>query len=155
MVIQRWQSVLLLIACTLMACFTFLSLGQVQTETVTYNFTSCGFSPEGIPTGGDMPAGIPTWILFCISLCSAILPFLAIFLFKRFRLQMNCCLFEVVLIIAAACFAGYYGYTEFPGVHCSWSTLALAPLLALAATIMAWNRIRRDRESIRSANRLR
>ena len=40
MVIQRWQSVLLLIAAVVMGCFTFMSLGQVQLPDYTCNLTA-------------------------------------------------------------------------------------------------------------------
>ena len=52
MVIQRWQSVLLLIAAVVMGCFTFMSLGQVQLPDYTCNFTTLGFDIEGIATDG-------------------------------------------------------------------------------------------------------
>ena len=50
MVIQRWQSVLLLIVAALMGSFTFLSLGQIQMPEESLNFTTLGFEIEGIPT---------------------------------------------------------------------------------------------------------
>jgi hypothetical protein len=43
MVIQRWQSVLLLVAAVAMATFSFLSLGQIQLSDYTLNFTTLGF----------------------------------------------------------------------------------------------------------------
>lgn len=47
MVIQRWQSVFLLIVTAMMACFTFFSLGQVQMPDFSLEFTTMGFSIEG------------------------------------------------------------------------------------------------------------
>lgn len=156
MVIQRWQSVLLLLTVALMACFTFLSLGQVQTTDYTYNFTCLGFAIEGEPTGGALSGlQIYTWLLFCISIVTIILPFVTIFLYKNLSLQKKLCLVEVLFIIAAIVLAGYEGYCEFPGFSCSWSSLAIAPFLALITTIMAWRCIRKDHNLLKSVDRIR
>ena len=80
MVIQRWQSVLLLVAAVVMGCFTFCSLGQVQTTDFTYNFTSLGFSQEGIATGG-VDVNYHTWYFFVLSLTTVSLLLIDIFLF--------------------------------------------------------------------------
>ena len=75
MVIQRWQSVLLLIVAALMGSFTFLSLGQIQMPEESLNFTTLGFEIEGIPTDGAQSGfRAHTWIFFIVSLMSAIIP---------------------------------------------------------------------------------
>lgn len=156
MVIQRWQSVLLLITVALMACFTFLSLGQVQTTDYTYNFTCLGFTIEGQPTDGSQSGTtVYTWFLFMISLASTILPFITIFLFKKLPLQKKLCLFEIVLLLAVIGIAGFEGYCEFPGTPCQWSTLIIAPFLSLIAVVMAWTRINKDHNLLRSVYRIR
>ena len=43
---------MLLLVCALMGCFTFISLGQIQTTDFTFNFTTLGFFSEGNPTNG-------------------------------------------------------------------------------------------------------
>ena len=73
MVIQRWQSVLLLIVAALMGSFTFLSLGQIQMPEESLNFTTLGFEIEGIATDGAQSGfRAHTWIFFIVSLMSAI-----------------------------------------------------------------------------------
>lgn len=156
MVIQRWQSVLLLIAVALMVCFSFLSLGQVQTPEYSYNFTSLGFSIEGTPDPGT-PGGmqIYTWFLFIISVMSAIIPFVTIFLYKNLPLQKRMCLIEILFIISAICIAGWEGYKGVPGYECQWSSLAIAPFLALILMIMTWGLIDKDHKLIKSVDRIR
>ena len=156
MVIQRWQSVVLLITVALMACFTVLSLGQVQTMNYSYNFTSWGFTIEGTPTG-DSASGtvIYTWFLFIVCVMSAILPFITIFLYKNLPLQKKMCLVEVLFILSAICIAGWEGYKGMPGGECQWSSLALAPFLSLILMIMAWGLINKDHRLIRSVDRIR
>ena len=155
MVIQRWQSVFLLITFALRACFSFLSLGQVQTADVSYNFTACGFYPEGINTAAVSPAPLLTWPLFILSIASTSLAFICIFLYKKLNLQIGLALLEIILIMATIAIAYYYGNCSFENVACSWSALALAPVLALISAIFARRCMRADRRLLRSADRLR
>lgn len=87
MVIQRWQSLLLLVAAAVMGCFSFCSLGQIQTADFTYNFTSMGFYQEGIPTNGVSAQIFHTWYLFAVTFTSMLLLLIDIFLFKNLPLQ--------------------------------------------------------------------
>lgn len=156
MVIQRWQSVLLLVSAVVMGFFTFCSLGQVQLPEYTCNFTTIGFCREGIPTDGAQGGYLLyTWPLFIVSLMSAIIPFIAIFCFKNTKLQKNLCLIETLFIVAVAVIGGMYGYGSFEGASVSWSSLAIAPALALIADVMAYNRICADVRKLRAADRLR
>lgn len=156
MVIQRWQSVLLLIVAVVMACFTFMSLGQVQMTEYTLDFTTLGFTIEGIPTDGA-PGGylFHTWPFFIVSLLSFIIPLINIFLFKNLNLQKNICLIEIVFLLAVVAIGCTYGYYHFDDAQVSWSSLIVAPLLAFVADVMAFNRICRDQRALRSADRLR
>lgn len=139
-----------------MACFTFLSLGQVQTADYSYNFTTLGFSIEGQPSGSSASGmQVHTWFLFIISLMSVIIPFINIFLYRNLPLQKKMCLIEILFILSAICIAGWEGYKGIPGYECYWSSLALAPFLSLILMIMAWGLINRDHRLIRSADRIR
>lgn len=156
MIIQRWQSVMLLITVALMTCFSFLSLGQVQTPDYTYNFTCLGFSIEGEPTGNSLHGmQIYTWFLFIIAVMSALIPFIDIFLYKNLPLQKRMCLIEILFILSAICIAGWEGYRGIPGYECQWSSLALAPFLSLILMVMSWGLINRDHRLLKSADRIR
>lgn len=156
MVIQRWQSVLLLITVALMACFTFLSLGQVQAFGYSYNFTTLGFSIEGEPSAGSA-SGTPvhTWFLFIVSLMSVVIPLINIFMYKNLPLQKRLCLIEILFLLATICIAGWEGYRGIPGYECQWSALAMAPFMALILMVFSWGLINRDHKLIRSADRIR
>lgn len=147
---------LLLITVALMACFSFLSLGQIQTADYTYNFTCLGFSIEGEPTAGS-PHGyqVYTWFLFIVAVMSAILPFINIFMYRNLPAQKRTCLIEIIFIICAICIAGWEGYRGMPGYECQWSSLAMAPFLALILMVMAWNLINKDHKLLRSVDRIR
>ena len=156
MVIQRWQSVILLLTVALMACFTFLSLGQVQTAQYSLNFTCLGFSIEGIPTDGSASGlMIHTWFLFIVALMSIIIPFITIFMYRNLPLQKRLCLIEILFIVSAICIAGWEGYRGVEGYECQWSSLAIAPFLALILMIMAWSLINKDHKLLKSVDRIR
>lgn len=156
MVIQRWQTLLLLLTAGLMACFTFLSLGQVQTADYTFSFTTLGFCYEGEATGGA-PTGylIHTWYFFIISLMSIILPLIDIFLFKNLRLQKRVCLVSLIFIIATMATGASLGYGCIEGGSIGWSEIVLAPFIAIVTTVLAWYCMQRDHKLLQSADRLR
>lgn len=156
MVIQRWQSVLLFLAAALMASFSFLSLGQIQLPEYSLNFTTLGFCIEGEATNGA-PSGFVahTWIFFVMSILCALIPLIAIFLFKNLKLQKKLCMFEVLFLLATAVVGAVYGYNTIDGGEISWSSMIIAPLLALIADVMAYNRISADQKLLRSVDRIR
>ena len=110
MVIQRWQSLLLLVAAAVMGCFSFCSLGQIQTADFTYNFTSMGFYQEGIPTNGVSAQIFHTWYLFAVTFTSMLLLLIDIFLFKNLPLQKKVCLVSLLFIIASSATVAYLCY---------------------------------------------
>lgn len=157
MVIQRWQSVLLLVAAVMMGCFTFCSLGQVTTTDYTFNFTSLGFTYEGEATDGA-PSGnfLSTWYFFILSLTTTILLLIDIFLFKNLPLQKKVACICDIFIVASGTVAATLGYSAIPGGQIGWSSVAICcPILALFATILAWGRMQSDYNKLRSADRIR
>lgn len=156
MVIQRWQSLFLLLVCALMACFTFVPLGQIQTQDFTFNFNTLGLTYAGEPTDGA-PSGyfLHTWYFFAVSLVSSILPLIAIFKFNNLPLQKRLCLVEILFIIAAAAIAVTIGYWQLDNSTVGWSGVAIVPVIALIADVMACNFINRDHKLLSSADRLR
>lgn len=156
MVIQRWQSVLLFIVTVMMACFTFMSLGQVQLTDYSLNFTTLGFTYEGIPSqGGETGYYMHTWAFFIVSLLSMVLPLINIFLFKNLKLQKNVCIIEIFLLLALLAIGVVYGYYHFDTTTVSWSSIIIAPLIAFVADLMAYNRISSDQRLLKAADRIR
>lgn len=155
MIIQRWQSVLLLIAAAVMACFTFLSLGQVTTTDYTFNFTSLGFFSEGVTTGNGEEINIPTWYFFMLSLTTTVILVIDIFLFKNLVLQKKICLVGILFIVASGAVGGCLGYSCIQDGYMGWSSVALCPFIAIIAAILAYNRMTSDQRLLKAADRLR
>lgn len=153
MVIQRWQSVLLLVAGLMMGLASFCTLAQISAENFTYFFRAYGFNAIGEATA-QQPAPVYTWMLLIITAVSAICPLIAIFLYKSLRLQMKFTLMCIMLVIASAAVAVITAYQFASGASVDWTQTACAPLIALAAEIMAWNRMNADRRKLASATRI-
>ncbi|MDE5878359.1 MAG: DUF4293 domain-containing protein [Muribaculaceae bacterium] len=156
MVIQRWQSVLLLIAAIAMCCFTFMSLGQVQTPEYTLNFTTLGYTYEGVATEGGVSGYYEhTGFLFVLSLVAALLPLVSIFMFKRLSLQVKMCVVAILVLLATAAYCGVSGYTAVPDAAVSWSSVIIGVPVALCAELMAIKYIRHDANLLRAVDRIR
>lgn len=155
MVIQRWQTVLLFIAAAVMACFTFMSLGQIQTPDITLNFTSLGFYQEGELTNGVEPYKLNTWYFFMLSLTTIIILLIDIFLYKNLRLQQRICQVAILFIVADACVGGLLGYRAIEGYQVSWSTVALCPFIAIFSAVFAYYRMAVDYALLKSSDRIR
>ena len=157
MVIQRWQSVLLLIAAAVMACFTFIPFGIITTQDVTYNLTGLGFYPQGIPTDADPPEVIHTWYLFMMCITTIVLLLIDIFLYKNIRFQQKICLVAILFIIADGCVGGLLGFCSFreEGFQLWWKTTALCPFIAVIGAILAYYRMAQDYSLLKAADRLR
>lgn len=156
MVIQRLQSLCLLIGVVMMCLFSFYSLGQVQTHDFTFNFNTLGFQYEGEATDGA-PTGtfISTLYFFITSITTTLIMLIDIFLFKNLNLQKRVCLVCVLLVIACISIAASLGYTAIEGHSVSWSSVAFSPFIALAACIAAYYLMVSDQKKLRAADRIR
>ncbi len=157
MVIQRWQSVMLLIAGVMMGIFSFCSLGQIQTEAYTFNITALGIFREGIATSSDEATGISTLILFIVSLLGCILPIIDIFCFKNMNLQKKVALMSGLFAAASGIIVAFTasGFAAEFNANVGWSTFICAPVIALIADILAFRLISSDQKKLRAADRLR
>lgn len=157
MVIQRWQSVMLLIAGVMMGIFSFCSLGQIQADAYTFNVTALGIYREGIATAPDEVTGISTVILFIVSLLGCILPLIDIFCFKNMSLQKKVALISALVSASAGVIAAFTasGFASDFGANVGWSTFICAPIVALIADILAFRLISSDQKKLRAADRLR
>lgn len=157
MVIQRWQSVMLLIAGVMMGIFSFCSLGQIQAEAYTFNVTALGICREGIATAPDEATGINTLILFIVTLLGCILPLIDIFCFKNLNLQKKVALISGLFAAASGIIAAFTasGFASDFQANVGWSIFICAPVIALIADIMAYRLIVSDQKKLRAADRLR
>lgn len=157
MVIQRWQSVMLLIAGVMMGIFSFCSLGQIQTADYTFVVTALGIAREGIATAAGEATGIGTLVLFIMSLLAAILPLIDIFCFRNMALQKKVALVSALFACVAGVIAVFTasGFASDFKASVGWSTFICAPVIALIADLLAFRLITGDQKKLRAADRLR
>lgn len=143
MVIQRWQSVWLLIAAILVGVFCFVPMAVLPADPA-----------EAASASLVAPLDYPAY--FIVNLVVAVLLFLAIFLFKDTRRQkqvtMICMLLLVVSAATACCVV--YGWTTAGGAL-EWMGSIFLLLGALVFAFLAYRGIRSDERLLRAADRLR
>lgn len=140
MVIQRWQSVLLLLATVLMAVATFFS---PIAESV---------NPDGTPAPMFM-TDAP--ILAIVSLLVAALLCINIFMYKNLKRQMQLTLLSIVLICVVAVTGAFILYRNAMLGGIIWSGAVLLLIIAAVLAMAAYRFMRRDHNLLRSADRLR
>ena len=153
--IQRIQTVYLLIIAALITAMLFMPLAIIQIDTIFYAFDASGLNTMTTPSELIYPA----WSLMALLVIIIILAFSSIFLYKKRMLQIRFCVFNVLLLI------GFYGLFAFflwkisaaPGIF-RFSNVRLAlvfPFISLILSYLAIRKIGADEMLIRSLNRLR
>ena len=102
--IQRIQTVYLLIIVALMIATLFLPLTVLQAGE-----SLCSFDASGISTMlTDQPELLyPTWGLFVLTAIIALISLITIFLYRKRILQIRLCIFNAILML------GFYGLYAF------------------------------------------
>lgn len=141
MVIQRWQSVLLLIASVCMAifCFTpFASVNDPASVDSVSMVTPCDFI-----------------VFLVLNITIALLLFIAIFMFKNLRRQLTVTLLSIMLIAVSAVTGVFIVYGRLDGGRINLWGGVLLLILALVAALWAYRRIGGDRKLLSSMDRIR
>jgi len=161
--IQRIQTVLLLIAAICFAAACFMPLGTITTFDAYYSVTPWVLK-ENIPDGAIVH---PTYFIGLLQVILAIMSFIAIFLYKKRSTQSKVCYaaifinFILIILIGwvypdvvfsklpqvAGAEVQFYGSGRFP-----WVLLSFIPLLCL---YFAHQHIIKDEKTVRAADRLR
>lgn len=139
MVIQRWQSVLLLLAAVAMIVLNFLPMATLTPA-------------QGAPTPyftTDVP------ILLIIDSLISILLILGIFMFKNLKLQMHVTLLTVVLMCVMAVVGAFVLYRNNALEYVEWTGAVLLLLCAVILALVARQRMNHDYRLLRSVDRLR
>lgn len=146
MVIQRWQSVWLLVAAILVALFCFLPMAYVSAE-----------GPE-IMDANSVTFMYPSdnWVILIVGLLVTLLLILNIFSFKDTRRQKMMTIVAVVLIavLAACAVLMVYGFQTADG-RAEWMGSILLLAGAVIFALLAYRGISHDEKLLKAADRLR
>ncbi len=135
MVIQRWQSVLLLIS----AIFVALA----------------GILPYAVTAEGADVCAVQTPVLLCVDILVALLLLIDIFLYRNLRYQMKVTRLALGLIVVLGATIAAYTCAGLEGAAIAVTGGIVMPVLALISTYAALRLMRRDYRLLRSADRLR
>lgn len=141
MVIQRWQSVFLLLAVILMGVFcvspiaTYASEADVESMSMVYV--------------KDAP------VLLTVSLLVAVLLFLSIFMYKNLKRQMTVTILSIVLLVATMVTGMFVVMNAYPGSEFLLFGGMLLLVVTLVLALGAYRFMRSDLRKLRSYDRLR
>lgn len=139
MVIQRWQSVMLLIAFVLMCIFCATPYAQIK-------------GAEAVVTpvfAKDAP------VFMILNIVVAALLFISIFLFKNLKLQMRVTLITILLIATSTLCAGFMVMRNMPDAEFILTGGIVLLLAALVFAVLALRFMKKDHNLLRSYDRLR
>ena len=149
--LQRIQTVYLLIIVALTVATLFLPLVVLQQGDALFSFDASGLSTMI----GEPELLYPAWGLFALT---AIIALVTIFLYKKRILQIRLCVFNALLIL------GFYGFFAFliyslkgdmEGASVSVKIALSFPLVNLILDYLAIRNIGADEALVRSLDRLR
>ena len=154
--IQRVQSIWLLLAVITLICLFFLPLLTKTVDGVAHGIYTSGVHTDIQGEEGSGYIVRFAFSLITLNIAAAILCFAAIFFFKNRRLQKGIILVAIltIIVLGALCF---YSAQELPGGFTGASIAAgtFLPLVALIFCLLAIRGIRKDEQLLRSADRLR
>ena len=148
--IQRIQTIYLLIVSILLIVMMLIPVGYFYTETNVAEMTNLAI----ITANGA--ADYTPWALFVLLLLSTILAFAAIFLYKKRMLQIRLTVFSTIILIgyyitcavfAVSTLSAYGSFTP------SWSICL--PFISIILNWLAIRAIKKDEALVRSYNTIR
>ena len=138
MVIQRIQSLMLLIAAVLTAVFCFVPFASVET---------------GSAVSAVMVKDAP--VLLILNIVVGLLMFLIIFMYRDLRRQMRMTLLAMVLLCASIVTCGFIVFVGIPGAELVLLGGVSLLVLALLFALLAYRGMKRAHRLLTSADRLR
>lgn len=149
MVIQRIQTVYLLIAVILMVVFAFFPAltFELGDKTVLYGALESG-------RAGVMHINP---LLLTLVILISLLALIDVFLYKNLQRQMTVCFVDIIIGIAmliAICIQAFYVGNR-DGWIVSWQWYLLLPVLSIIFLMMAHKSMSRDKKKLLDADRLR
>lgn len=152
--LQRIQTVYLLIIVALMVAMLFLPLALLQAGDQFYSFDATGIS-----TIAAQPELVyPTWGLFALTAVISILALVTIFLFRKRILQIRLCIFNAILMLGFYGLFGFFVWVLDGKMEDAILSVKIAlsfPVIALILDYLAIRNIGADEALVRSLDRLR
>ncbi len=149
--LQRIQTIFLLLACSAMLIASATSLGSF-----TYNGDRMSVEAVGVYLNGEFHHF--TWGLVALGVISAILSFVSIFFFRKRKLQIRLSKVNIGMMVAFYLYFGYLLYKLTTTGNLQFvrmGTGMVMPAIAILFVVLAIRRISADEALVRSLDRLR
>ncbi|HBX52286.1 MAG: hypothetical protein A2275_10220 [Bacteroidetes bacterium RIFOXYA12_FULL_35_11] len=148
--IQRIQSIFLLLAATVTIVFCFTDFAYLKINGQDYSFSAFGIKTIAF----ELNKGISTTPLMLIILITAFITLVCIFLYKKRVLQMKLCILNAILLIGVIGLIVFHFQTLKPSeFQFRWSVVL--PILALILQLLSYKYIKKDEKLVRSLDRIR
>lgn len=150
--IQRVQSIYLVLAGLFPAFTFFLPIAGFQSATADFKMFACHFAGKGAEAAGAAP-----YATAVLAVLAIVLAFVAIFGFKNRKKQLKKCTWVMLANVAWYVAAAAYIIPLISGDAFSLvvGPTLYAPLLSIVCTMLAKRAIRKDEALVRAADRIR
>ncbi len=150
--IQRIQSLYLLISFGLILSLFFIPFAELINETTDESFQ---FLYRGLESGGKM-----VFVVYPVAILTAIIAFvnlITIFLYKRRMLQIRLIVFNMICMLGLVGLVFYSIHNQEQALNAvvGYNIVNVFPLVAFVFNFMAMQAIRKDENLIRSMDRIR
>ncbi len=154
--LQRVQTVYLLVATVLMSLMLFLPMAEIAAEgSSIYSVLSKGW----YITGGEFAEPVMlTWPVFILVLFLTLMPLINIFLYKKRKLQIRICVYSIILAFGLIGLIYYYfviGFKPLDEPAYALSFPMVLPAIFIILIYLAFRGIRKDEILVRSLDRIR
>lgn len=153
--IQRIQSLHLLIAAIFMTIFAFAPYMTLSTPDADYRLTTTGL--ETIASENAITVSTQNYTLAILSLLTALLSLITIFLFKNRKLQVLVCRINLLLYITlyiVMILYGYFTYTDLHPTAFATTTYVIFPVCAIIVNSLAISGIQKDERMVKDSERM-
>lgn len=155
--IQRIQSLYLLLVAAAMVAVAFLRLGTLEGDGLAVHFSAFSAYSALSTTADEKVMDFPVWVMGGLATLSALLALVTLFLFKHRERQTTLCMVNGFLMGLFYVAYAFFFFTIQRGADVDFSpgiSVAL-PLLALLFNILAMKAIAKDSALLASLDRLR
>lgn len=145
MVIQRWQSVFLLLAAVAMAVYAFMPVMDFAAGEGVFSLYALGGAE------GDTSSVL----LLCLEALIVVMNLITIFKFRQLKFQYRLCTVIAALDVALLVSIGVLALMQKGQAIVTITPWIALPCISMLFTLWAGNRIKADRKLLSDSNRLR
>jgi hypothetical protein len=151
--IQRIQSIWLLLITASLIAVLFLPIGHIQLPSGMYECTAFAL----IQGGAAKLTDLPVWLIGYGASLGAVISFVTVFLFKKRKLQLLFCKINalLLLVLLGGQILIFQYFTRSLSADVSYGPAVLMPIIGLILSFLAIKAIKKDDALVKSWDRIR